>query len=107
MFCQGNLGQRGIARAHYTLGCLLSRGGPVSPRRNRNLGMEQTGARVGPLFICFEPFLNRSPGESFPAPSIRHILLAASGECPARSPSYRREKKKRLGGIASRNAGLR
>jgi len=28
----------GIPRANQTNGCLLSRGGPVSPRRNRNLG---------------------------------------------------------------------
>ena len=28
----------GLARATNPIGCLLSRGGPVSPRRNRNLG---------------------------------------------------------------------
>jgi len=31
-------GSGGIPRANQLYGCLLSRGGPVSPRRNRNLG---------------------------------------------------------------------
>lgn len=34
-------------------GCLLSRGGPVSPRRNRNLGVERKrGPKMGPLVFC-------------------------------------------------------
>src|SRR5271170_5375868 len=58
-----NTGRGGIARAHYPPGCLLSRGGPVSPRRNRNLGMEQTGARVGPPFYLPISFFGlSSPG---------------------------------------------
>ncbi len=47
----GEMGRRGTARAQWQSGCLLSRGGPVSSRRDRNLGVEQEqGGPGGPPF---------------------------------------------------------
>ena len=48
----GKASRNGMVRANHTPGCLLSRGGPVSSRRNRNLGKSKQGARVGPLIFC-------------------------------------------------------
>ena len=84
--CDSTRGKLAIRLQSKKNGCLLSRGGPVSPRRNRNLGMEQTGARVGPHFI-------------FRCAAGSLALDLTAGIFPA---SYRRLSSKRKKGARSR-----
>ncbi len=44
----GNVSRGGIARAYIHAAVSISRGGPISSRRDRNSGGKTKGARVGP-----------------------------------------------------------
>jgi hypothetical protein len=71
----GNTGVGGMLRAHYPPGCLLSRGGTVPPRRNRNLGKSKTGGPGGPPNYLPRRF-SPHPHQTFePLPRLRACVV--------------------------------